>query len=68
VLDTPQEAPGLVIAFGFSGHGFCLGPVTGRILGALATDEAPGYDLAPFRLSRFNSWSGADSAPLTLHG
>ncbi len=68
VLDTPEAVPGLVIAFGFSGHGFCLGPVTGRILGALATGEAPGYDLAPFRLSRFNSWSGAETAPLTLHG
>ena len=68
VLDTPEEAPDLVVAFGFSGHGFCLGPVTGRILAALATGEEPGHDLSPFRLSRFNSWAGGDCAPLSLHG
>ncbi|MCB1492224.1 MAG: FAD-binding oxidoreductase, partial [Rhodobiaceae bacterium] len=68
VLDAPAETPGLVIAFGFSGHGFCLGPVTGRILASLVNDERPDFDIAPFRLSRFNSWSGDASAPLTLHG
>ncbi|TIO84068.1 MAG: FAD-binding oxidoreductase [Mesorhizobium sp.] len=68
VLDEPAGAPNLVIAFGFSGHGFCLGPVTGRILGALVSGEDPGYDLSPFRLSRFNSWSGGEAAPLSLHG
>lgn len=68
VLDMPETAPGLVVAFGFSGHGFCLGPVTGRILGALATDDDPGHDLSPFRLSRFNDWAGQAAAPLSLHG
>jgi sarcosine oxidase subunit beta len=67
VIEAPEAAPGLVIAFGFSGHGFCLGPVTGRILGALARDEDPGHDLAPFRLGRFNS-ATAQAAPLSLHG
>lgn len=68
VLDQPESVPGLTIAFGFSGHGFCLGPVTGRILGAWAVGEDPGHDLAPFRLARFNSWTGGDVAPLSLHG
>ena len=68
VLDTPEVAPGLVVAFGFSGHGFCLGPVTGRILGALATGDDPGHDLAPFRLSRFNSWAGEAAPAPSLHG
>ena len=32
VLDAPDAAEGLVVAAGFSGHGFALGPVTGEIL------------------------------------
>ena len=55
VLDTPPAVPGLVVAAGFSGHGFALGPVTGEILRSLCLGEEPGFDLAPFRLSRFNS-------------
>ena len=55
VLDAPPSVPGLVVAAGFSGHGFALGPVTGEILRNLCLDEEPGFDLAPFRLSRFNS-------------
>ena len=37
------------------GHGFKLAPVTGKILAQLARDEAPSYDLRPFRISRFQS-------------
>ena len=35
IIERSPEIDGLVIATGFSGHGFCLGPVTGRILPAL---------------------------------
>lgn len=66
VLDAPASHPGLVIGAGFSGHGFGIGPVTGAILKALALGEAPGFDLAPFRLDRFGA--GRAFAPLTLHG
>ena len=55
VLDAPPSVPGLLVAAGFSGHGFALGPVTGEILRDLCLDEEPGLELAPFRLSRFNS-------------
>lgn len=67
VLDTPQAVEGLVVGAGFSGHGFCLGPVTGRILAALATGDPVDHDLAPFRLARFEGWNGRAEA-LTLHG
>jgi sarcosine oxidase subunit beta len=67
VLDTPAQVPGLVIAAGFSGHGFCLGPVTGQIIADLALGRSCRHPIAPFALARF-----ADSVPgvqdLSLHG
>ena len=66
VIDAAAEPRGLVMAHGFSGHGFCLGPVTGRILAALARDERPNLPIAPFALSRFKTRTA--SAPMTLHG
>lgn len=67
VLDHVPGAEGLVVGMGFSGHGFCLGPVTGRILAGLVTGTAPQFDLAPFRLGRFEGWNAAPEA-VTLHG
>jgi sarcosine oxidase subunit beta len=66
VLDTPAQAEGLVVAAGFSGHGFALGPVTGEILRDLCLDRKPAFDLAPFRLSRFNA--GRADREVTLLG
>ncbi|XP_043697891.1 probable sarcosine oxidase [Telopea speciosissima] len=44
----------VVVAGGFSGHGFKMGPVIGRILADLALDgEAQGVELRHFRLGRF---------------
>ena len=67
VIDAPPQVEGLVVAMGFSGHGFCLGPVTGKLLAGLVQGRAPELDIAPFRLARFEGWN-APSAPLTLHG
>lgn len=67
VLDVLPEAGGLVLATGFSGHGFCLGPVTGQILADLAEGRASELPIDPFRLSRFNSHRG-HSTPVELHG
>jgi sarcosine oxidase subunit beta len=64
VLDAPAEAPGLVIAAGFSGHGFALGPVTGEVLRDLALGRAPAHDLSPFRLSRFGAAAGRSAVEL----
>jgi len=67
VLDAPEEIPGLVVAAGFSGHGFGIGPATGEIVADLVLGRAPRFDLAPFRLDRFQQASAA--APvLALHG
>ncbi|XP_043712231.1 probable sarcosine oxidase [Telopea speciosissima] len=44
----------VVVAGGFSGHGFKMGPVVGRILADLVLDgEAQGVELSHFRLGRF---------------
>ncbi len=53
VIDAVASARGLVVATGFSGHGFALGPIAGRLASELILEEAPSLDLAGFRLSRF---------------
>ena len=44
---------GFYLAAGFSGHGFALGPVVGRLLSELIVDGRPSLDLEPFRPGRF---------------
>ena len=44
VLSPSRTTPGLVHAFGFSGHGFCLGPASGAVAAELALD---GRSLTP---------------------
>jgi sarcosine oxidase subunit beta len=67
VFEATEVPRGLVIGMGFSGHGFCLGPVTGRILAALARDETPNLPIEPFALARFSTGTYA-AEPVTLHG
>ena len=67
VIEAAAEPRGLVLAMGFSGHGFCLGPVTGRICASLVRDETPNLPIEPFALARFAGTAAAPEA-LTLHG
>jgi len=60
-IDAVEAVPGLVVATGFSGHGFGIGPGAGRLSAELALDETPCVDPRPFRLSRFR-----DGSPLVL--
>ncbi len=53
VIDAPAEIPGLVVATGFSGHGFGIGPAAGEAAAALATGNNPSTDIAAFSLARF---------------
>ncbi|XP_008826928.1 peroxisomal sarcosine oxidase isoform X2 [Nannospalax galili] len=53
ILDRHPQYDNIVIGAGFSGHGFKLAPVVGKILYELSMKLAPSYDLAPFRISRF---------------
>jgi glycine/D-amino acid oxidase-like deaminating enzyme len=49
---VPQR-PGFVLATGFSGHGFAMGPIAGRLVAELILDGKPSLDTSGFRFSRF---------------
>ena len=53
VISTVEKHPGLVIATGFSGHGFGIGPAAGRLTADLVTGAKPLVDPHPFRYERF---------------
>jgi glycine/D-amino acid oxidase-like deaminating enzyme len=53
VIDALPSHPGLVIATGFSGHGFGLGPGAGRLAAELAAGVVPCVDPSPYALARF---------------
>lgn len=63
VISPAEGVDGLIVASGFSGHGFGLGPGAGRLAAELATGVAPSVDPAPYRLSRF--FDGSKITPLT---
>ncbi len=60
VIGGVDERPGLVVATGFSGHGFALGPIVGQVVSELILDGQPSIDLHKFRYSRFKE---KDTAP-----
>lgn len=48
---------GLILAAGFSGHGFGIGPGAGHLIADLVTGAAPLVDPAPYHPSRFETSS-----------
>ena len=54
ILDRHPDHENVVLAAGFSGHGFKFGPVLGEILAARVFDETPPVDTSLFGLARFN--------------
>jgi sarcosine oxidase, subunit beta len=55
VLGRVDDVPGLVVGFGFSGHGFKLSPAVGRVLAQEALGLPTDVSLAPYALERFRS-------------
>ncbi len=55
VLGPSGAVPGLVHAFGFSGHGFALAPLVGRLVADLVGGRASDLPLAPFAVERFDA-------------
>lgn len=53
VLGETPEAEGLLLAAGLCGHGFCTGPVIGKIMSELAQEEAPCVDISSLGYERF---------------
>ncbi len=69
VIDRAPGTDGLIVAAGFSGHGFGIGPATGEILRDLAMGEQPGLSIKAFAFDRpALRAAGASPAQLTLHG
>ncbi|MBI3711104.1 MAG: FAD-binding oxidoreductase [Proteobacteria bacterium] len=66
VIERASEVEGLVLACGFSGHGFCLGPVTGKLIADLALGCPPRLPLDAFRRARFAGTHARGD--LALHG
>ncbi|HUP08640.1 MAG TPA: FAD-binding oxidoreductase [Caldimonas sp.] len=53
VLGRIPDVTGLIVAFGFSGHGFKLSPAVGRVLAQEALGLPTDVSLAPYALERF---------------
>jgi sarcosine oxidase subunit beta len=66
VIERVPEVEGLVVVAGFSGHGFCLGPVTGEIVRDLVQRGTTAYPISPFRSGRFDHGKAREA--MTLHG
>ncbi|MCP4432162.1 MAG: FAD-binding oxidoreductase [Gammaproteobacteria bacterium] len=63
VMDEIQQAGGLFVATGFSGHGFGIGPACGKIMSNLIQGQAAGFDIERFRFSRFTDGSELKLGP-----
>lgn len=57
VLGRVREVDGLVVGFGFSGHGFKLSPTVGRVLAQEALSVPTDVPLAPYSIDRFRTGS-----------
>lgn len=54
VIDEVEELPGCLLAAGFSGHGFGIGPGTGYMIADMVTGTPSYVDTNQYRLSRFD--------------
>lgn len=52
VISTIPQIAGIVVASGFSGHGFGVGPAVGQVVSCLISGMQPPIDMTPFRYSR----------------
>lgn len=65
VIDGATGIAGLIVATGFSGHGFALGPAVGKVVAGIASGGPSDVDLTRFQLSRFALGTyGSPYAPL----
>lgn len=56
VISRVDEVPGLVLAAGFTGHGFGISPIVGTLLAELACGEETTLDVSAFRYDRFRAY------------
>lgn len=53
ILGRVEKVPGFYLANGFSGLGFQLGPIVGKLLSELIVDGKTSISLGPFSIKRF---------------
>ncbi len=53
LLGPVDGVQGYLLAVGFSGHGFCLAPIVGKLLSELVVNGEPSLSLDELHLSRF---------------
>ena len=54
-LSPVEEAPGLILACGFTGHGFGTAPAVGLMLSQMVVGEDTVVDISPLRYDRFKA-------------
>jgi sarcosine oxidase subunit beta len=62
VLGFTEEVPGFVFATGFSGHGFGLAPIIGRLMSELIMDCQPSIPISDFCFGRFSKGGDQECA------
>lgn len=55
VISHVEEVPGLILACGFSGHGFGISPSVGLLLSEMVMNKDTTFDTEPFRYDRFKA-------------
>ena len=55
IIDRHPRHPQVILACGFSGHGFKFAPVVGEILAELATYGHTRHPIELFQLARFST-------------
>jgi len=55
VISEIDEVPGLILACGFTGHGFGISPIVGQLLAQMAAGEKTTLDMKEFRYDRFRA-------------
>jgi glycine/D-amino acid oxidase-like deaminating enzyme len=60
-ISQVNSLPGLIVATGFSGHGFGIGPAAGRLAAEMAIGATLSVDATAFRASRFS-----DGSPIVI--
>jgi glycine/D-amino acid oxidase-like deaminating enzyme len=60
VIGELSQVPGMILAAGFSGHGFGIGPGAAHLIADIVSGAAPIVDPRPYRLSRFDAGEAID--------
>lgn len=53
VISKVEEVPGMILACGFTGHGFGTAPAVGLMLAQMAVEEETSVDISALRYDRF---------------